>query len=50
MILSGLKYLVDRTTQELIKILVKEKGITKEEAMNTKIYQNLDIPSSTRKS
>ena len=34
MVLEGLNYLVTRTTQELVKILVEEKKITKEEAMD----------------
>lgn len=45
MVLEGLNYLVTRTTQELVKILVENKHITKEEAMdivyNSKTYESL---------
>lgn len=45
MILDGLNYLVTRNTQELIKLLVENKGISVEKAMdllyNSKTYDRL---------
>ncbi len=34
MVLEGLNYLVTRTTQELLKIIVEDKNITIQEAMD----------------
>ena len=34
MVLEGLNYLVTRSTQELIKILIEQEDLTKEEAMD----------------
>lgn len=34
MVLEGLNYLVTRTTQELVKIIVEDKNITIQEAMD----------------
>ena len=45
MVLEGLNYLVTRSTQELVKFLIEDKKISKEEAMdivyNSKTYELL---------
>ncbi|MBO5005174.1 MAG: hypothetical protein J6D03_08045 [Clostridia bacterium] len=45
MVLEGLNYLVTRTTQELLKIIVEDKNITVQEAMdilyNSKTFELL---------